>query len=305
MSKTEADNQGPPALRRYVSDAELDRLIAIAKAEDLGKVGDVTSLVMIEEAQTGEAAMVARQPGVLAGGALLWLVALAYDEAITVKLKLEDGSAVQPGDTVATLSGPTRGLLGVERVALNLACHLSGVATLTARFVEAVAGTKAKVCDTRKTLPGLRGLQKYAVRCGGGTTHRTGLHDALLIKDNHVAHLPLKDWPKTIRSAIKAARKLNDKLKFAMVEVDTLDQLEVALQAGPDIVLLDNFDPAGVAEAVAMRDKAAPGVQLEASGGVNLDTARPLAEAGVDRLSIGALTHSAPALDLGLDLKVD
>ncbi|MEO0588585.1 MAG: nicotinate-nucleotide diphosphorylase (carboxylating), partial [Planctomycetota bacterium] len=155
------------------------------------------------------------------------------------------------------------------------------------------------------TLPGLRGLQKYAVRCGGGTTHRTGLHDALLIKDNHVAHLALKDWPKTIRSAIKAARKLNDKLKFAMVEVDTLEQLEVALQAGPDIVLLDNFDPGMAAEAVAMRNKAAPSVQLEASGGVNLDTARPLAEAGVDRLSIGALTHSAPALDLGLDVKVD
>jgi len=305
MAKQPPEQPGPPTLRRFASDAELDRLIAAAKAEDFGKAGDVTTAVMIEEDRVGEAVIAAREPGVVAGAAMLWLIALAYDEAVTVKLKTEDGQRVQEGSVVASLTGPVRSLLAVERVALNFCCHLSGVATLTSKFVEAVAGTGAKIYDTRKTLPGLRGVQKYAVACGGGKTHRIGLHDALLIKDNHVAHLELKAWPRAIGAAIKEAKKLNAKLKFAMVEVDTLEQLGAALKSGVDVVLLDNFDAEAVREAVAMRDKSGKGIELEVSGGVTLASVRELAEAGADRVSVGALTHSAKSLDLGMDLRVE
>jgi nicotinate-nucleotide pyrophosphorylase (carboxylating) len=304
MPKPDPEHTGPPTLRRFIRDAELDRLIAIAREEDIGKVGDVTSAVMIDEGQAGEAVIAARQPGVVAGGAMLWVIALAYDEAITVRLKVEDGQRVEAGAVIASLSGPLRSLLAAERVALNFCCHLSGVATLTSRFVDAVRGTSTRVYDTRKTLPGLRSLQKYAVACGGGHTHRVGLHDALLIKDNHVADLEIKDWPRAIGAAIKAARKLNKKLAFAMVEVDTLEQLGVALKSGVDAVLLDNFSVEGVREAVAMRDKSAKGVELEVSGGVTLETIEGYARAGADRVSVGALTHSAVALDLGMDLRV-
>ncbi|MEM9252124.1 MAG: nicotinate-nucleotide diphosphorylase (carboxylating), partial [Planctomycetota bacterium] len=224
MAKPDPDQPAPPTLRRFVSDAELDRLIATAKAEDFGKVGDVTSAAMIEADRAGEAVIASREAGVIAGGALMWLIALAYDDAVTVKLKHEDGAAVEPGNVVAKLTGPLRSLLAIERVALNFCCHLSGIATLTRRFVDAVEGTSAKIYDTRKTLPGLRGVEKYAVACGGGHTHRMGLNDALLIKDNHVAGLELKAWPKAINAAIKAAKELNPKLAFAMVEVDSLDQ---------------------------------------------------------------------------------
>ncbi|MEO0964581.1 MAG: carboxylating nicotinate-nucleotide diphosphorylase [Planctomycetota bacterium] len=305
MTNADPEQPGPPTLRRFVSDAELDRLIAAAKAEDFGRVGDVTSAVMIDADRGGEAVIAAREAGVIAGGSMLWLIALAYDEGITVKLKVEDGQAVEPGGVVAKLTGPLRSLLAMERVALNFCCHLSGVATLTRRFVDAVAGTEANIYDTRKTLPGLRGLEKYAVACGGGHTHRLGLHDALLIKDNHVAGLELKAWPKAINAAIKAATQLNPKLTFSMVEVDSLDQLAVALKSSVDVVLLDNFKPESVREAVTMRDQSGRRIELEVSGGVTLDSVRELAEAGADRISVGALTHSAKSLDLGLDLRVD
>ncbi len=297
MSETTA-----PSLRAYISDVDLQALIERAKAEDMGKAGDVTSQLFIPEDLTTEASIVAREPGVLAGAALLWLIALAYDEAIEVRLTAHDGETVAPGQPLARLTGPLRGLLAMERVALNFACHLSGVATLTHAYVERVAGTDAKVYDTRKTLPGLRALQKYAVACGGGATHRIGLFDAVLIKDNHLTHLDAGDLGKALKQAVRKARKEHPKLKFIMCEVDRLDQLKPACQSGVDLVLLDNMSPDQLAEAVKLRNRHYKGVELEASGGVTLETVSEIAETGVDRISVGALTHSAPALDLGLDI---
>ncbi len=292
-----------PAIHDFVSAEELRRLIAVAKAEDLGDPPrDVTSEVFIPAAQTGDTAMVSRAAGVLAGGALLDAIASAYDPSIEVEHALEDGAALSAGTVIARFRGPLRSLLSMERVALNLACHLSGIASLTARYVELTRGTHANIYDTRKTLPGLRGLQKYAVACGGGATHRLGLHDAMLIKDNHLAHHPLRDLTAAVSDAAARARAAYPDLQFIEVEVDTLDQLGKVLGAGVDIVLLDNMAPEDLARAVAMRDENAPAVQLEASGGVTLETVRAIAEAGVDRISVGALTHSAPSLDLGLDL---
>jgi nicotinate-nucleotide pyrophosphorylase (carboxylating) len=193
-----------------------------------------------------------------------------------------------------------RKLLAMERTALNFLQRLSGVATMTARFVDEVAGTRALILDTRKTTPGWRALEKYAVRCGGGTNHRIGLHDAVLIKDNHLAWLAEGGDP--IGRAVGLARAgAPEGTKFIEVEVDTLEQLDRALEVGPDIILVDNLGPEKLAEAVRRRDAKAPGVLLEASGGVNLSTVGAIARSGVDRISVGALTHSAPALDIGLD----
>ena len=193
-----------------------------------------------------------------------------------------------------------RSLLAMERTALNFLQRLSGIATMTAQFVTRVAGTKAVILDTRKTTPGWRALEKYAVRCGGGTNHRAGLYDAVLIKDNHLAWLAEGGDP--IGQAVKLAREGAPKgTKFIEVEVDTLEQFDRALEVGPDIILIDNLGPEKLAEAVRRRDERAPGILLEASGGVTLATVRALAETGVDRISVGALTHSAPALDIGLD----
>jgi nicotinate-nucleotide pyrophosphorylase (carboxylating) len=204
---------------------------------------------------------------------------------------------------MAIVSGPVRQILSFERTALNFLQHLSGIATLTARFVDAVFGTKAAILDTRKTLPGWRLLEKYAVRCGGGQNHRVGLYDAVLIKDNHLAYLAHKGDP--IGHAVASVRAQAPPGTVVEVEVDRLDQLDRALACGPDIILVDNFDARTLREAVARRDAIAPAIQLEASGGVTLETVRALAEAGVDRISVGALTHSAPALDLGLDFGED
>ena len=271
-------------------------LLALALAEDLGDAGDVTSLATIPSDAAGRAAFVARRPGVVAGLHLLPLVADAVDPTLAVELLAADGAAVVPGDRLATISGPLRGLLAAERTALNFLQRLSGVATLTRRYVEAVAGTRAVVLDTRKTTPGWRLLEKYAVRCGGGTNHRVGLFDAVLIKDNHLAGLGAD----AVRRAVAAARAYAPGLPVE-VEVDTLQQLDDALAVRADIVLLDNLPADALREAVRRRDAVAPGTRLEASGGVTLDTVRGMAEAGVDRISVGALTHSAPALDIGLD----
>lgn len=298
-----------PALNDFTTDTALSALIQTARAEDLGPAGiDATSSLFIKETQACAAEIVARQPGVVAGLALLPHIIEAYDPRVELDATAVDGARIAPGDAVARFRGPLRSVLMLERVALNFAGHLSGVATHTAAFAERIAHTEAKVYDTRKTLPGLRGLQKYAVACGGGGTHRMGLYDAVLVKDNHLAHLPPEDWTAALTEMAERARREIDGLKFVMIEVDTLEQLERVLPAGVDLVLLDNMPPATLRDAVAMRDGTASAsasgrrVELEASGGVTLDTVAAIAEAGVDRISIGALTHSSVNLDLGLDI---
>lgn len=293
----------PPALDAFVPADDVADLIRRARTEDLGPDGiDVTSDLFIPADLQAKASIVARQPGRLSGIALLESIAHAYDPGITVDVRVPDGHAIQPGQTVATLTGPLCGILTAERVALNFVTLLSGVATLTARYVEQVHGTRAKVYDTRKTIPGLRGPQKYAVACGGGATHRMGLYDAVLLKDNHLAHVGTGDLAGTVAEAVKRCRSAHPHLKFIMIEVDTIDQLEQVLPTGVGLVLLDNMTCEQLTQAVEIRDRLARGVELEASGGVTLDTIGGIARTGVDRISIGALTHSAPALDLGLDI---
>lgn len=293
-----------PDLDHYITPDALRTLIALARFEDLGPDSlDATSACFVPEDATATASFVLRQQGVLAGLALLHEVCKAYSDRVTPTLLADDGDTATPGTAIATIAGPLREVLAIERVALNLMTHLSGIATLTAAYMAQCAGTKAKVYDTRKTLPGLRGLQKYAVACGGGGTHRIGLYDAVLIKDNHLADTPLDQLAQRLGDAAAHARATWPGLKFVQVEVDTLDQLDKVLKAPIDIVLLDNMPPEVLAQAVAMRDANAPSVELEASGGINLDTIGPIAVTGVDRISVGALTHSAPSLDIGLDIK--
>lgn len=293
-------------LSHYITPDELATLIQLARYEDLGPEGlDVTSSCFVPESASAEAHFVPRQHGVIAGLVLLPAICSAYSHTVAVQLASADGSPTRPGQAVASLTGPLRDILAIERVALNLLTHLSGVATLTAAYAKHCAGTKARVYDTRKTLPGLRGLQKYAVACGGGGTHRIGLYDAVLIKDNHLANTPLSQLADRLGAATAHARANWPGLKFVEVEVDTLEQLAEVLKAPVDIVLLDNMPPPELAAAVKMRDAQAPDVELEASGGVNLETVAGIAAAGVDRISVGALTHSAPALDIGLDIRAD
>ena len=277
-------------------------LIDLALAEDLADAGDLTSAALIPAEATALVQIVARQPGVLAGLPLVPLVFERVAPHITVEQRLSDGAVLSPGDVVADVAGPVRGLLTGERTMLNFLTHLSGIATLTRQYADAIAGTKAVLLDTRKTLPGYRLLQKYAVRCGGGVNHRMGLYDAILIKDNHLAA-----WTEgerhSLASAIETARSSAPAGVTIEVEVDSLDQLRAVLPAKPDIVLLDNMSINDLRAAVSLRDDAAPNVLLEASGGINLDTIRSVAETGVDRISCGALTHSAVALDLAFDWK--
>jgi nicotinate-nucleotide pyrophosphorylase (carboxylating) len=267
----------------------------LAAREDLGRTGDLTSRAIIPADRRGKAAFVARRPGVLAGLPFAGLALRRFDESFVFTPSRSDGESLHPGDWIATVEGPSRSLLTAERTTLNFLQHLSGIATLTRRYVDAIAGTRAVILDTRKTLPGWRLLEKYAVRMGGGRNHRIGLYDAILIKDNHLAGL--RD---DIDEAVRRCRVLDASLPVE-IEVDSLEQLERALACGPNIVLLDNMTPDQLREAVSRRDAVAPGIQLEASGGVNLDTVRGIAETGVDRISVGALTHSAPALDIALD----
>ena len=280
-------------------------LVRLALAEDLGcgprerfdPALDATSRLTIPESAQGAARVVARTPGVLAGLPVAELVFAALEgDPVAVAAHAADGEPLGTGQSVASFVGPLRSILVAERTLLNFLQRLSGVATLTRRYADAVAGTKAVVLDTRKTTPGWRLLEKYAVRQGGGHNHRVGLADGILIKDNHLAGLGLG----AIATAARAARAGAAGLTVE-VEVDTLTQLREALAESPDIVLLDNMPPSVLREAVAMRDSLAPHVLLEASGGVNLVTVRAIAETGVDRISVGALTHSAPALDLALD----
>jgi len=292
-----------PRLYDFIDAQTLSELIETARLEDLGpESSDITSACFIPQDAKAAAHLVPRQAGVIAGLAVLGCVCEVYGGQVEVTLQAADGDPAKPGTAVATLAGPLRDVLAIERVALNLLTHLSGITTLTAQYAARCAGTRAKVYDTRKTLPGLRGLQKYAVACGGGATHRIGLYDAMLIKDNHLAGVELDDLAARLTGAATQARQTNPNLKFVEVEVDTLEQLEQVLKAEVDIVLLDNMGPAILAQAVSMRTCQAPHIELEASGGISLDTVSEIAQTGVDRISIGALTHSAPSLDIGLDI---
>jgi nicotinate-nucleotide pyrophosphorylase (carboxylating) len=274
------------------------RLVDLALAEDLGPTGDRTSQALIPADQLGRAAFVARTPGVVAGLPAAQLVLVAVDPALALDVHTPDGSPVERGTKLATVAGPLRSILVAERTALNFLQRLSGVATLTRKYVDAVAGLRAKVLDTRKTTPGWRLLEKYAVRMGGGANHRIGLYDGILIKDNHLAGL----GESSVGRAVELARAYPGNAGLPVeVEVDTLEQLDAALAVRPEIVLLDNMPPEQLRAAVARRDERAPRTQLEASGGVNLQTIRAIAETGVDRISVGALTHSAAALDIALD----
>ncbi len=293
-----------PDLNAFVDPNLVRDLIAWAMREDMGPDRlDITSELLVPADARATARMRARRGGRLAGAALLGQIAAAYDPAITVQTLKTDGANLERGDVVTTFTGPLRSILAMERVALNFVTHLSGIATLTARYVAAVEGTAAGIYDTRKTIPGFRGLAKYAVVCGGGHSHRMGLYDAVLVKDNHIADIPLEQLADVVTRLIEDARRRNPAPNFIEIEVDRLDQLERVLPCSPDIVLLDNMDVPQLREAVAMRNRLAPKVKLESSGGVTLETVRAIAETGVDRIAIGALTHSAPALDLGLDIE--
>ncbi len=265
--------------------------------EDLCYGPDVTTLATVPEGAVATASMVPREHGVIAGVdvALLVLDEVLGAGGYQVTHRVDDGARLEPGEPVLTVRADTRGLLTAERTMLNLICHLSGIATLTAAWVEAVYGTKAKVRDTRKTLPGLRVLQKYAVRVGGGVNHRLGLGDAALIKDNHVAAAG------SVVDALRAVRDAAPDLPCE-VEVDSLEQLDAVLPEKPELVLLDNFPVWQTQMAVQRRDTRAPAVLLESSGGLSLENAAAYATTGVDYLAVGALTHSVRALDIGLDM---
>jgi nicotinate-nucleotide pyrophosphorylase (carboxylating) len=273
------------------------QLIQLALAEDLGPSGDVTSLATIPVSAMGQAKLVARKPGVIAGLPVAALVCSAVDSTLALHLQTADGDSVAGGLTLTMLAGPMRSILAAERTALNFLQHLSGIATLTRRYVDIVAG-RSQVLDTRQTTPGWRLLEKYAVRMGGGHNHRVGLYDGVLIKDNHLA--ALGGGPNAVRAAIAAARKQAPGLLIE-VEVDSTELCAVALQCRPDIILLDNMSPPQMRDCVERRNAMASAVQLEASGGVNLESIDAIAATGVDRISVGAITHSAPALDIALD----
>ncbi len=287
------------------ADTVLKKLLKNFLHEDLGSVGDVTSNAMISARSKATAYVVARTAGVLAGARLVELLASMVHPALTVRGMVRDGERVREGQKVFCISGSLRGILLLERTMLNLLGRLSGVATFTNAFATQVKGTKARIRDTRKTTPGLRALEKYAVVCGGGVSHRAGLFDAFLAKDNHVAGLTPRRMAHDIHQAIVAARH-QYKLKFAMVEVDTLDQLDALLRLPNgviDAILLDNMSLITLRKAVALRDRLAPRVQLEASGGVTLKTVAAIAQCGVDFVSVGAITHSAPQIDFAMDIQ--
>ncbi|HLW64811.1 MAG TPA: carboxylating nicotinate-nucleotide diphosphorylase [Gemmataceae bacterium] len=280
-------------------------LVELALREDLDERGDITSQALIPPDRMDRAVFVARKPGVLAGLPAINLV-LERFPGVQLQLLRQDGDRLEPGQQgrIAIISGPMRSILTAERTALNFLQRLSGVATQTARYVEAVAGLPAKVLDTRKTTPGWRLLEKYAVRMGGGHNHRIGLYDGMLIKDNHLAAMPNPDRLLRIEDAIRQAWKAHPDLPVE-IEVENLLQFVIALDCRPDIILLDNMSLEDMRTAVERRDRECEGeekrVLLEASGGVTLETIRAIAETGVDRISVGALTHSAVALDIALD----
>lgn len=297
--------------------ADALHLIELALVEDVGSCDlttaiDGTTCALFSRPVAAQAAFVARQSGIICGLQICQLAIEHFAPKLELKINVVDSQSVISGQTVALVSGEARDILVMERTCLNFLCHLSAISTLTHAFVERVAGTQAKILDTRKTMPGWRRVEKYAVKCGGGLNHRMGLYDAIMIKDNHLAmHARVvQDHELSITEAIRLARDWIEKNAPSLprgdqtvlqIEVDNLEQLEIALASAPDIVLLDNMTPEQLTKAVEIRNQTSPGVLLEASGGINLETARTIAETGIERISVGALTHSAGNFDIGLD----
>jgi nicotinate-nucleotide pyrophosphorylase (carboxylating) len=290
---------------------DLRQLVRLAVREDLDRHNDWTTVALVDSDRQGRAAVVARQAGVIAGLRALPVVIDEMQAAIDFRTRAADGDEIAAGTIVAELAGRARDMLTCERPLLNLLGRLSGIATLAREYVRRVAGTTARIYDTRKTTPGLRRLEKYAVRCGGGHNHRTGLFDAILIKDNHLAlaaeeNLSPADAVRRSRNFVRQMAPANfpnvDAERLIIeVEITSVEQLDDVLSAGPDIVLLDNMPPERLRQAVARRNELAPQIELEASGGVTLETVRAIAETGVERISAGGLTHSARSLDVALD----
>jgi nicotinate-nucleotide pyrophosphorylase (carboxylating) len=292
------------------AEAECRRIVQWAVREDLDRGQDWTTVALVPPDATGRAAIVARQRGVVSGMSAVQVALAEMESQIELIDAIADGSIVAAGSRLATLSGPARSLLTCERLVLNLLGRLSGIASLTRQYVDAVAGAKARIYDTRKTTPGWRRLEKYAVRCGGGFNHRLGLFDAVLIKDNHLVvgaearggeHFTPAEAVRRARQLLASAFPDRAEPMIVEVEVDTLDQLREVLPTQPDLILLDNMPLDALRAAVALRDLEAPSIELEASGGVRLETVAEIARTGVDRISAGALTHSAAWLDIGLD----
>ena len=280
-----------------LDDEQVTRLVDAALAEDLAGGQDITSVATVPARAEATARFVARADGVVAGLDVVELVlARASDGRLRCRALARDGESVTAGQALLEAAGPARDLLLAERTALNLLCHLSGVATATRRWADALEGTTAVIRDTRKTTPGLRSLEKYAVRCGGGSNHRMGLSDMALVKDNHVAAAG------GVTEAYRRVRELVATIPVE-IEVDSLDGLREAIAAGADEVLIDNFRPEEMRAAVRLRDELGPAVRIEASGGLSVDSARTVAETGVDFIAVGELTHSARVLDIGLDLR--
>jgi nicotinate-nucleotide pyrophosphorylase (carboxylating) len=297
--------------------ADCLKLIEMALTEDTGSASletavDCTTQSVIPTAATASAAFVSRQQGIVCGVEIAKLAISTFAPDLTLEVVTDDGQGIAPGQRIAIIHGSAHQILMMERTCLNFMCRLSGISTLSQAFAKKVEGTKAQILDTRKTTPGYRRLEKYAVQCGGGTNHRMGLYDAVMIKDNHLAFY--KAWNEDSKDAVaegielarnwikdNQARLPNGPQTVLQLEVDTLEQFERALEHRPDIVLLDNMSNEQLKKAVDRRDEAAPKILLEASGGVNLETIAAIAQTGVDRISIGALTHSATNFDIGLD----
>lgn len=277
----------------------IEEQVRAALLEDLGRAGDITSNATIGPERQATAEMNSREAGVISGLPLAEAAFRMINPAIRFEAMVTDGARVEPGAMIARICGPARGLLSAERVALNYLMHLSGVATHTARFADAIAHTPAKVTCTRKTIPGLRAVEKYAVRCGGGSSHRYGLDDAILVKDNHIAVAG------GIAEALWAAKAFAGHLVRVEIEVDTLAQFQVVLKEGADVCLLDNMEPDMLRQAVAMNKAAGGRITLEASGNVDIDTIKAIAETGVDYISTSKITMAAPTLDIGLDMAID
>ena len=296
-------------IKEFPAFSAVRALIELAREEDLGG-DDVTSRLCIAEGAVGAGTLIQKEVGVVCGLPLVEMICKVYDERLHVEpipgfhMDVIEGAYSGAKRTpLLRVRGPMRSLLSAERVILNFLQHLSGVATQTNRFVRRVEGTRAKIVDTRKTLPGFRLLEKYAVRCGGGVNHRIGLYDGLLVKDNHIAAVPVKELVGYVTGLVAQSRGESPG-RMVEVEVDTMEQFgEVLKVKGIDIILLDNMDCPTMKTAVELRDRVESAVQLEASGGVTLETVREVALTGVDRIAIGAITHSAPAMDIGLDVE--
>ena len=297
------------------------RLAEMALTEDIGSCDlevamDCTTLAVVPDDVMASATFVSREKGVISGVAVSDVIIKEFAGDLDLESHVHDGAAVEPGQPIATLTGEARKILMMERTCLNFMCRLSGIATLASEFVNLTQGTKAKILDTRKTTPGWRRVEKYAVQCGGGHNHRMGLYDAIMIKDNHIAMYGnhIDNHQLSVSEAVEMAKRWiaenanrlpEGKKTIVQIEVDTLEQLKIALPAGPDIVLLDNMNVDQLAQAVAIRNEIAASVLLEASGGVNLETVGAISRTGVERISIGALTHSASNFDIGLDWILD